>query len=201
MTTIYFILAFLFLAVIGLGVAFFVLARQIGILYERIAPMGALVNESGPKVGEQSPRFALANLTGEPVHVGTPTDRATLVFFLSPTCPVCKKLLPILRSVRDSEGDWMRIVLASDGDEAKHQRFINHAKLHDFPYVVSTELGLGYRVARLPYAVLIDRNGRIRGKGLVNSREQLESLFNAHDMGIGSIQGYLDASQSSSAQG
>jgi hypothetical protein len=25
------------------------------------------------------------------------------------------------------------------------------------PYVLSTELGMGYRVSRLPYAVLLDR--------------------------------------------
>ena len=195
MTAIYFSLAFLFLAVIGLGVAFFVLARQIGILYERIAPMGALVNESGPKVGDKSPAFAMNNLNGDIIRVGEQTEKATLVFFLSPTCPVCKKLLPILRSVRDSEGDWMRVVLASDGEDDKHRRFINQAKLEDFPYVVSTELGLGYRVSRLPYAVLLDRQGIIKSKGLVNSREQLESLFNAHDMGVDSIQGFLEGSQ------
>jgi len=31
----------------------------------------------------------------------------------------------------------------------------------------------------LPYAVLLDDQGLVRAKGLVNNREQLESLFNA----------------------
>ncbi len=79
-----------------------------------------------------------------------------------------------------------------DGDAAKHQRFIETADLKAFPYVVSTELGLAYRVARLPFAVLLDSNGTVKAKGLVNNREQLESLFNAHEMGIGSIQGFLE---------
>jgi methylamine dehydrogenase accessory protein MauD len=188
-----FAIAVLFVMVICLTVALFALARQIGVLFERVSPMGALVNDSGPKVGDQSPLFRLPSLTdsGE-VAIGPRPDRSTLVFFLSPTCPVCKKLLPILRSVRQSESKWLDIVLASDGDELKHRRFIESAGLKSFPYVNSTELGLAYRVSRLPFAVLLDNRGVIKAKGLVNNREQLESLFNAHEMGVGSIQTFLD---------
>jgi methylamine dehydrogenase accessory protein MauD len=186
----------LMIAVIVLGTGFFILARQIGVLYERIAPMGALVNDSGPKVGDQSPTFSLPSLTGDAVQLGQGQRRSTLVFFLSPTCPVCKKLIPILRSVRDSEEAWLDVVLASDGEADKHQRFIEYTGLTDFPYLLSPELGIAYRVSRLPFAVLLDDQGTIRSKGLVNSREQLESLFNAHEMNVPSIQGYLDEAHS-----
>ena len=33
------------------------LSRQIGVLYERVAPMGALTMDRGPAVGEAAPRF------------------------------------------------------------------------------------------------------------------------------------------------
>lgn len=194
MTVVYFALVFLFFAVVALSIAFLALARQTGILYERIAPMGALMNDSGPKVGELSPSFSLNSLMGNTVNIGKGRNRALLVFFLSPTCPICKKLLPVLRNIRKSEGHWLDVVLASDGDTNKHQRFIDTAGLSDFDYVVSTELGLGYRVSRLPFAVVLDARGRVSAKGLVNTREQLESLFNAHEMGIESIQGYLEKS-------
>ena len=196
MTALYFAVAFLLIAVIVLGTGFFILARQIGVLYERITPMGALVNDSGPKVGDQSPTFSLPSLTGAAVQLGQGQRRSTLVFFLSPTCPVCKKLIPILRSVRDSEQTWLDVVLASDGDADKHKRFVDYTGLNDFPYVLSAELGIAYRVSRLPFAVLLDDHGTIRSKGLINSREQLESLFNAHEMNVPSIQGYLDEAHS-----
>ncbi|KQW76043.1 thiol-disulfide isomerase [Devosia sp. Root413D1] len=182
----------LWLVVIGLIVVLFAMARQIGVLYERVSPMGALVNESGPRIGDMTPLFSLTSLNGGEVAIGPKPERSTLMFFLSPTCPVCKKLLPILKSVRQAEGKWLDVVLASDGDVAKHQRFIQTADLKAFPYVVSTELGLAYRVARLPFAVLLDSKGTVKAKGLVNNREQLESLFNAHEMGIDSIQGFLE---------
>lgn len=192
MTALYFAIAFLFAAVVILAFAVFVLARQVGILYERIAPMGALVNDSGPKIGDTTPAFNLANINGQSVHLGTDHAKAILLFFLSPTCPICKKLLPVLHSVRVAEADWLDVVLASDGEEDKHRRFVQTAKLSEFPYVLSTELGLAYRVARLPFAVLLDRHGVIKAKGLVNSREQLESLFNAHEMSVNSIQDFLE---------
>jgi methylamine dehydrogenase accessory protein MauD len=95
--------------------------------------------------------------------------------------------------VRAGESKWLDIILASDGDHPAHLRFIDGAKLHSFPYVVSTDLGLSYRVARLPFAVLLDTAGVIRAKGLVNNREQLESLFNARDLKVASVQQFLES--------
>ena len=113
------------------------------------------------------------------------------MFFLSPTCPVCKKLLPILKALQRAESRTVRIVLASDGEAATHLKFVREHQLEDFPYVLSQELGMTYRVSRLPYGVMLDRRGTVVAKGLVNSREQLDSLLNAHDMGQHSIQHYL----------
>jgi methylamine dehydrogenase accessory protein MauD len=82
-------------------------------------------------------------------------------------------------------------VLASDGEMPEHLAFYQKAQLDAFPYVLSTQLGMGFQISKLPYAVLIDENGVVRGKGLVNSREQLESLFTAKDLGVASAQEYL----------
>jgi methylamine dehydrogenase accessory protein MauD len=183
----------LWLAVIVLGLMLWALSRQVGVLFERVAPMGALVTDAGPAVGAASPSFALTGLQSEPVAIGGPQGRPTLLFFLSPTCPVCKKLIPVLKSLRRDEGQDLAIVLASDGSApADHLRFVREQGLEAMPYVLSTELGLAYRVSRLPYAVLIDGQGRVAAKGLVNSREQFDSLLNAHDLGQASIQQYLD---------
>lgn len=185
--------AVLWVLVIVLAIAVFALARQVGVLFERVAPMGALMTDAGPKVGEATRRFDLTGLDGRPVPIGAPAQRAQLVFFLSPTCPVCKKLLPILKSVAASERAWLDIVLASDGEAGQHRAFVADRKLEDFPYVLSADLGMAFRVSRLPYAVLIDGDGVVKAKGLVNNREQLESLFNARDLGHGSVQTYIDA--------
>lgn len=56
-----------------------------------------------------------------------------LVFFLSPTCPVCKKLLPVLKSAARSEKSWLDVVLASDGERPKHEIFVRQQNLEMFP--------------------------------------------------------------------
>lgn len=183
----------LWILVIVLAVIVFALARQVGVLFERVAPMGALMTDSGPKVGEATEAFDLAALDSRRVLLGPGQERAALVFFLSPTCPVCKKLLPILKSIAANEKSWLDLVLASDGDAAVHRAFVADRALGDYPYVLSTELGMTFRVSRLPYAVLIDGDGIVKGKGLVNNREQLESLFNARELGVASVQTYIDA--------
>jgi methylamine dehydrogenase accessory protein MauD len=183
---------FLWLVVLALLLVVWALARQIGVLYERVAPMGALMIDQGPKVGDAAPSFSLTSIAGGTVSIGGQLGRGQLLFFLSPTCPVCKKLLPVIRSIATSEKAWLDIVLASDGELPQHKAFYEKADLSAFPYVLSTELGMTYQISKLPYAVLIDEHGAIRGKGLVNSREQLESLFVAKETGVASIQEFIN---------
>ena len=183
--------ALLWVLMLAVIVALWALARQIGILYERIAPMGALMTDAGPKLGEAAPRFDLPALNGSTVAIGGERGKSQLLFFLSPTCPVCKKLLPVLKSSAQAEREWLDVIVASDGDSTQHLAFYGAAGLQKFPYVLSADLGMTYRVSRLPYAVLLDERGVIRAKGLINSREHLESLFNAKELGVGSVQDYL----------
>jgi methylamine dehydrogenase accessory protein MauD len=185
----------LWIVVVVLAATVLALARQIGVLHERIAPMGALTIDMGPKIGDPAPIFDLHALNLSPVTLGGPSANglSTMLMFVSPTCPVCKKLLPIVRSIAASETQWLRVVFTSDGEEPEQREFVSRHRLEAFPMVLSSELGTTYRVSKLPYAVLIDEEGRIRAKGLVNTREHLESIIQAKQMGVASIQDYLRA--------
>jgi methylamine dehydrogenase accessory protein MauD len=186
----------LWIAVLLLSGVVFALVRQLGVLHERVAPAGALMLGQGPKVGEDSPAQIGLDLAGrEHVLGGASADgRSTLLFFLSPSCPVCKGLLPALRSIVKREGAWLRVVLTSDGPAEEHETFVRQQQLEEFTYLLSPTLGLTYQVSKLPYAVLVDGGGVIRAKGLVNSREHLESLFEAKERGVASIQEFFERS-------
>ena len=182
----------LWLVVLALVAIVFALARQIGVLHERVAPVGALVMDHGPKVGEPAPVFDLVSLDGRALRLGAPAARQTLIFWLSPGCPVCRKLLPALRALAGAEADRLQLVLASDGDDpAEHRAYVERHGLQPFPYVLSHALGMAWRVGKLPHAVLVGADGRVAAKGLVNSREQLESLLAADDLGVASVQEYV----------
>jgi methylamine dehydrogenase accessory protein MauD len=186
----------LWLAVLTLGAICLAIVREVGVLCERIMPAGALMIDKGPAIGTIAPTFELSDIRGANVKVGgvDPSGKATLLFFLSPTCPVCKKLLPLLPSLQTSESAPVNVVLASDGEFDEHMRFARKQNLERFPYVLSQELGLAYQIGKLPYAVLLDETGKVRAKGLVNTREHLESLFEAKERGVGSLQEFVHGS-------
>lgn len=186
----------LWVLVLSMALMMLALLRQVGVLHERIAPMGALTLDRGPKEGEAAPQFEVKDLRrGTPLRVGGPRGRSTLLFFLSPTCPVCKKLLPIVKSIQQTEASWLDVILTSDGEPAEHERFIRVQHLEAFPYVLSADIGMTYRIGKLPYGVMIDDSGVIRAKGLLNTREHLESLIEAKQMGVASIQQFLQNTQ------
>lgn len=184
----------LWLIVVGLAVTVFALTRQIGLLHERIAPVGALSQRANIKVGAPAPEMVLTDLQNRLVRVGGPSkdETQTLLFFLSPTCPVCKTLLPTVERVARTEVPRVRVVLASDGDLEEHLAFAEAEAPEGIPYVLSTELGVTYGIGKLPYAVLINRQGVVAAQGLVNTREHLESLFEAQRHGVASIQDYFE---------
>jgi len=192
----------LWIVVIVLSVIVFALMRQIGVLHERVFPAGALMTTAGPKVGDMAPQHTLKNFAGTELQIGgkNPEGLSTLLLFVSPTCPVCKTLLPIVKSVMNVEKKTAQIILASDvgnsdkesGSEIKlHEAFVKQFQLPADRYVLSQTLGLSFMVEKLPFAALIDKDGVLRAKGIVNSREHLESLFEAQAKGVASLQEYL----------
>ena len=181
-------IGFLVMVVINLA-----LARQIGVLYERIAPAGALMLNKTLRPGGAAPQLAVQDIDGGALQIGAAAEdgRSRLLFFISPDCPVCGSLVPVLKSAAAAEADWLEVILASDGEDQDHRGYLRARGLERFPYVISELLGKTYGVSKLPYAVLIDEKGLIASMGIINSREQLESLFEAKERKVASIQDYM----------
>ncbi|MEJ2013827.1 MAG: hypothetical protein P8X64_16590, partial [Anaerolineales bacterium] len=126
------------------------------------------------------------------VTVGGPaTDRRPcLVLWISPTCPVCRGLVPTARAMARDEK--LRLIFASDGEEIdQHARYVKDLRIGDYPYILSQPLGMKFAVSKLPFAALIGPDGALRSKGLVNTREHLESLVNSMESGIDTLQDYV----------
>ena len=196
----------LWVVVIVLIIVVLALARQVGILHERVAPAGALMPTTGPKVGELTEPMLLTDLTGKSLTLGgvDAGAMATLILFISPTCPICKNLVPTAKSLAHTERKRLKLVFASDGDKAEqHVAYARDLDIENYGYVLSQALGLRYQVSKLPFAVLIGADGTLQSKGLVNTREHLESLLEAMDSGIATLQEYvglLDSEQDDSTQ-
>ena len=141
----------LWILVAVLAVVVVALARQIGVLQLRLAPLGALeVDDEGPPLGLPPEAREARTPDGSSTVVGGPGS-GRLVAFVSDTCPICEQVAPSLPAAARASGLELQVV--SDPD-----------------------LELAYRVPGVPFVVVLDELGLVRSKGTVNSLEQVEGL-------------------------
>jgi methylamine dehydrogenase accessory protein MauD len=141
----------------------------------------------------------VSTLAGGTAEIGgpLPSGPLRLLFFVSPTCPICKSLLPTVKAFSQSER--LDLLLIGDGDEQQQRQMAERHGIDPGRFANAPEVGRAFQVAKLPYAVLISPAGVIVAQGLVNSREHLESLVTAYELGLRSVQEYLAKRASHSA--
>jgi methylamine dehydrogenase accessory protein MauD len=181
------------IVILALSLTVLALVRQVGVLHERVAPLGALTTRTAVGVGDPAPELDVTDLAGRKLHLGgrQADGRSQLLLFVSPVCPMCKKLLQAVRSFAQAERRGVAVVLVGDGDRASHEALMAEHRLTQLPLVLSPIVGITLGIGKLPHAVLIAGDGTVRSSGIVNSREHLESLLMAEETGYASMQDYL----------
>lgn len=135
-----------------LAVIVVALARQVGTLHLRLGPRGALeVDDEGPALGEAALPTPARSADGTVVTVGGPGP-LRVVAFSSPTCSVCRELVPAIPAA------------------AAAARAVPQV-LHD------PEVERDWDVPGTPFLVVLDESGVVRAKGTVNNLEQVEGLL------------------------
>ncbi|GAN95054.1 methylamine utilization protein MauD [Komagataeibacter europaeus] len=173
------------LAIVALGLAagLFALARQIGILHERLAPIGPQAAHQGLDVGQSVPRLVMRTLAGAPFVIGGPLDagRRMMVIFVAPDCPVCKRVVPLARAIAGEQG--LDLVLVGDGAEPELKEMAARPDMAGLTLVTGVELSLVLQVNRLPTLVIIDDHATILAKDIVNTRRQIEAAVQSSEAG------------------
>jgi Methylamine utilisation protein MauE len=137
------------LACLGLAVAVFALAREIGMLRLRLGPTSALeIPEEGPELGE---RLELISERFEP-H---PASELALAVFTSKGCHVCRGLEPAVATL--ARDPALAVEVFDEVDDAE----------------VWSEL----RIPGSPFAIALDPGGTTLAKGTFNNLAQLESVL------------------------
>jgi methylamine dehydrogenase accessory protein MauD len=173
------------------------LARQIGVIHVRLWPAGARIMNPGPQVGQAAPPLNTSDVFGNAVTMGAERGKRTLIVFISTQCPVCKDILPNLKTLTRTEGDELEVILVIPNENIEiARRFVSNHRLERIPLTTSTDLVSQYQIGVTPYAVMVDHLGIVRAKGLINNAAQVESLLTATDAGYASIQSYMDTQES-----
>lgn len=175
----------LVLAVLGaLALVVLSLARQIGILHERTAPLGLVSKSQGVEEGGRVPDLELPTLTAAHVGLKDAADagRWSALLFIAAECPICRSVLPAyLDMLRDRE-PWLEGYWVSDGSDMPAYPAYAQANGIDLErYLISQELALHLQVQQLPSIAIIDDQGRLAAGRVVQSARQLHELFQRID--------------------
>jgi methylamine dehydrogenase accessory protein MauD len=162
--------AVLWLAVAVLAVLVVALAREVGALHLRLGPRGALeIDTEGPEIGAVVPPLDASAVDGRTTRIGGP-GATRLYLFASPTCGICRDVLPAMPHLLGGALDGAIVAEAPARD-------LDRWRSLDVAVVSSPEAFLAYSVPGTPYAVVLDDRGAVLAKGTPNDPAQLEGLL------------------------
>ena len=116
------------------------LARQVGTLHLRLGPRGALeIDTEGPALGDVVPSVDARGVDGSPVILGGPGPRR-LILFSSPTCIVCREVVPAIPAAAQAGGLLAQVVHDPDAERT-------------------------YDVPGTPFVLVLDELGIVRARG------------------------------------
>lgn len=172
---------------LALAVVVLSLARQVGILHERLSPAGLSRTGKGIEPGELLPAMPLQALSGGTLALAPPEPPVpTALFFLSADCPICRSVLPgfataLVDAAGTLEGYWVADGLpGSDGQMPDYEAYAASQGLDPDRFLISQELGLTLGVRQLPALVLVDGEGRLLARETLTGPRQLARLLDRH---------------------
>jgi methylamine dehydrogenase accessory protein MauD len=182
----------LWLMVLILTLGFLALARQIGVLYGRLPQVGARIENTGPKIGDRISAVALPGLDGSLVQIPSAQRPLTLLVFINASCSVCRAIAPAVRGLAATEHSVAVTLVSFAGDLEETRVHDESLGLSEIPHVLSLAFAKQVAVLSTPYALVLNSQGIVQAKGLVQNREQLDSLLTALDMKVESLQVYAE---------
>ncbi len=170
----------LFGVLVGLGLVVVSLARQIGILHERTAPLGVLKASPPLRLGEVVPPLRASDLRGLEVDLTQAALRGEphALLFVATDCSLCRSVLAEFKAQIENPSRPLVGYLVGDGTGIDGYRA--YAEDHGFDprqFLVSQALAIQLQVRLLPFLVVIDGQGRLRVREAVQGPQALRRIL------------------------
>ncbi len=140
-------------------------------------PGGFSLTRVGPEIGAETPVASVTTTHGETMRLAANEQQNTLLLFLSTSCPFCVAVAQALAEYAHDAPERI-IIIFSAVEQSKLDEFLTQHQLAESPIVVSPETRAAFGVTGVPYGFALDQHGIVRGKGIVNNNDHLDSLAN-----------------------
>ena len=165
----------LWLLVFALFLLVFLLYRQLGIMYLGSAEG---VSRDGLDRGTKAPDFTVTDQYGEAHRLADYRGKPAVLLFGSPHCSPCRILLPQLHDWAKAHRD-VGVLWLNAASPEESLKFVSDtgASLPIAPYPPENNLMDRYRVRVTPFMFLLDEDGVVRAKGLVNTKAGMDLYY------------------------
>ena len=128
--------------------------------------------DHGVPKGELFPERVFQSRQGNELHLNSPGQTGTFLFFTSSSCSTCKAFYPIANRFIKSNPQYRYIFLINGSEDEIDE--ITALFDHRIDTVGSTpEHMLSLQTGYVPFAYYLDQEGKVVSKSLINFEEQL----------------------------
>jgi hypothetical protein len=169
-TALWTVTVLLAVVVVATSVAVIALARQVGILHERLGAPAVVHQPPGGIEPGRRLRLDLATLPGGP------PDGLVLLGFVRPGCGACGPALTAFATVAAGLPAGERVVLVSDAGEGAARAFLA-AHGADLPLLTGPHLLSANAIPATPFAVVADPSGTVLAARTAGRAAELAGLL------------------------
>lgn len=164
----------LWVLVIVEGLILIVVLRAIGLF---MLSSREAIERDGLGAGTRAPDFTVVGAADHRVQLSQFEGSWLVLLFAFPTCTICRELLPSLAGLSRDLGRKVKILLLLKGDLSEARLFEGEELPPVQVFAAGQDVFARYRVRVSPFVHVVDPEGVIRAKGLVNRREGIEHLL------------------------
>lgn len=144
--------------------------------FEAVTP--SRVGRSGLKSGTRAPDFTLQSVNGAEVSLRDFAGRQVLLILVQPGCGPCNAVVPELNKL--CQKDEVQVVAICNGDAGDVRGWAEKVGprftvLRQDNWSISRR----YEMFATPFAFLIDGEGVVRAKGIINKEEHIKFLLSS----------------------
>ena len=133
-------------------------------IYAALMAFGVVRRGGRFEAGRAAPDFVVHSLAdGKEVKLSDYKGKPVLLNFFSTDCPSCRRELPHVEDIQEEAGDRLQVLVVSTDAPAKLRSYLTGEGIE---LAAAYDRGVAhqaYGVDTIPYLVVIDGEGRIRG--------------------------------------
>ena len=149
---------------VSLGAVLLSLARQIGVLHERTAPVGGLLQKvrQAERIDLDAVQVSTAAGVDQPLR-RVADGRPLALLFVAERCPVCKSLLPSYQEALGKRG-FSPFVVGDGASATALARLAEGQGVPRYRILAAPQLAATLQVLQTPTLALLDRDGKVLQK-------------------------------------